>query len=76
MTYADPRKNPNSWLVTIIADLIDQNTENSLKQASAAIFTIVNSLEPGLIDELFHEWIESYVALLEQAENKNSNSLQ
>lgn len=73
MKKIDPRERPNLWLSAVICSLIDMNTEDSTDAAKAAIETISQWLEPGLIDDLFKPWIDVYVGLLEADQNNESN---
>ena len=73
MDYASPKKNPNTWLTAVLLDLLEQDTEESKENLSSAIRTLVNYLEPGLIDQAFAPWIDQYTELLEKSENNQSN---
>ena len=73
MEYADPKENPTQWLTAVCLDLLKQNTEESKAAIMSAIQTLVNYLEPGLIDQAFAPWIDQYLLLLGQHENNQSN---
>lgn len=73
MPIIDPRVKPNLWLSATICDLIDQGTEESLAAAKEAASAISQWIEPGLIDDLFHRWIEEYLNLLESDQSTESN---
>jgi hypothetical protein len=69
MPTIDPRVKPNLWLSATICDLIDQGTEESLAAAKEATSAISQWLEPGLIDDLFRQWIEDYMNLMESRQS-------
>ena len=73
MKTIDPRVKPNLWLSATICDLIDQRTDESLEAAKVAANAISQWLEPGLIDDLFQDWIQQYVALMEEDQSTESN---
>ena len=73
MEYASPQANPTVWLTAVLVDLLKQNTEESKVALVSAIQTLVNYLEPGLIDQAFAPWIDQYMELLAQHENNQSN---
>lgn len=72
-TILDPRVKPNAWLSAVLCDLVDQGTEDSLAAVKEAVTVISPWLEPGLIDDLFQDWIEEYLKLLEADQNTGSN---
>jgi len=76
MEYADPKENPTQWLTAVCLDLLKQNTEESKAAIMSAIQTLVNYLEPGLIDQAFAPWIAHYNALLVQSESNQSTAVQ
>ena len=73
MEYADPKENPTQWLTAVCLDLLKQNTEESKAAIMSAIQTLVNYLEPGLIDQAFAPWIDQYMELLDRQESSHSN---
>jgi hypothetical protein len=73
MKHADPRHNPNGWLAAVMLDLLEQDTKESKKLLADAIRVTTHGIEPGLIDELFWTWIESYVPLLDEAQSNQNN---
>ena len=74
--YLDPRASPNKWLKFILLDLLKQDTEESKKALEWALPAMASWLEAGLIDQLFAEWIEQYIHLLEKPENNQNNENQ
>ena len=74
--YLDPRASPNKWLKFTLLDLLKQDTEESKKALEWALPAMASWLEAGLIDQLFAEWIEQYVHLLEKPENNQNNENQ
>jgi hypothetical protein len=73
MKYANPNEDPTSWLIAVMLDLLKQDTNESKVALTSAIKTVVNYLEPGLIDQAFAPWIVHYTELLAQHENNQSN---
>ena len=71
--YANPQADPAKWLVAVMLDLLKQDTSKSKADLASAIKTVVNYLEPGLIDQAFAPWIEQYMELLAQHENNQNN---
>ena len=71
--FVDPRKDPNRWLAAVLLDLLEQDTTEAKVAVTLGIQTIVNYLEPGLIDQAFGPWIDQYVDLLTEHENNQSN---
>ena len=76
MDYASAQANPTVWLTAVLLDLLEQNTEESKAALMSAIQTLVNYLEPGLIDQAFAPWIAHYTELLAQSENNQSTFVQ
>ena len=64
---------PNAWLSAVLCDLVDQGTEDSLAAVKEAVTVISPWLEPGLIDDLFQDWIEEYLKLLESDQSNKSS---
>ena len=58
MKYVDPVKNPNLWLEMTILKMIEEREPENNQALTAAIKAIVHWLEPGLIDQLFGDWIQ------------------
>jgi hypothetical protein len=58
-----PAKEPNKWLCAILVDLLEQNTEASRSDLRQAITEMAMWMEPGLIDQLFADWIDQYQSL-------------
>ena len=55
-----PAKEPNKWLCAILVDLLEQNTQASRSDLRHAITEMAMWMEPGLIDQLFADWIDQY----------------
>lgn len=73
MKYANPNEDPTSWLITVMLDLLKQDTNQSRDALTSAIKTVVSYLEPGLIDQAFAPWIDQYMELLNRQESSHSN---
>lgn len=72
MKYVDPVKNPNQWLeLTILKMIEEKNPENS-EALKNAIHAIVHWLEPGLIDQLFGDWIHAYLEAQRELESSQN----
>lgn len=72
--YLDPRREPCKWLGETFLDLLNQDTEEAKKALEWALPRIANWLEPGLIDQLFGDWIDQYLDLLSKHENNQNSS--
>lgn len=68
--YLDPRREPCQWLGVVLTDLLEQDTEESREALKWAFPRLALWLEPGLVDQLFQPWIEDYIKILEEKENK------
>ena len=71
--YVDPVKNPNLWLELTILKMIedrDSANESALRQA---IHAIIHWIEPGLIDQLFGDWIQQYLDAQSALESNQNN---
>ena len=73
MKYVDPVKNPNLWLEMTILKMIEEREPENNEALTAAIKAIVHWLEPGLIDQLFGDWIQVYLNQLDELESSQSN---
>ncbi len=72
MKYVDPVKNPNLWLEMTILKMIEEREPENNQALTAAIKAIVHWLEPGLIDQLFGDWIQVYLNQLDELESSQS----
>ena len=72
MKYVDPVKNPNLWLEMTILKMIEEREPENDEALTAAIKAIVHWLEPGLIDQLFGDWIQVYLNQLDELESSQS----
>ena len=73
MKYVDPAKNPNLWLEMTILKMIEEREPENNQALTAAIKAIVHWLEPGLIDQLFGDWIQVYLNQLDELESSQNN---
>ena len=73
MKYVDPVKNPNLWLEMTILKMIEEREPENNQALTAAIKAIVHWLEPGLIDQLFGDWIQVYLSQLDELESSQNN---
>lgn len=76
MKILNPKTHPNRWLEAILKDLLAQDTPESKAMLMGAIPNLCYWLEPGLIDDLFAEWIDQYMDLVAEQEKNCSNSHQ
>ena len=60
----------------MLIDLLEQDTEESKEALKWAFPRMAQWLEPGLIDQLFAPWIESYLELLDEQENNHNKKTQ
>jgi len=72
MKYVDPVKNPNLWLEMTILKMIEEREPENNQALTAAIKAIVHWLEPGLIDQLFGDWIQVYLNQLDELESSQN----
>lgn len=72
MKYVDPVKNPNQWLELTILKMIEDRTPENDAALKGAIHAIVHWLEPGLIDQLFGNWIHDYLDLQNELESNQN----
>ena len=73
MKYVDPVKNPNLWLEMTILKMIEEREPENNEALTAAIKAIVHWLEPGLIDQVFGDWIQVYLNQLDELESSQNN---
>jgi len=59
--YIDPRKEPNIWLAAMFDHLLQVGDDDSLQSLRSGYYQLCNVIEPGMIDSLFHTWIEAYL---------------
>lgn len=76
MSYLTPMENPNKWLVAVMLDLLEQDTEASKEALEYCIKTLVTSVDPGLIEQAFGSLIFHYEDLLNEQGNNQSNDSQ
>ena len=74
--YIDPRGEPCKWLGAVLIDLLEQDTEESKEALKWAFPRMAQWLEPGIVDQLFAPWIESYLELLAEQENNRNKKTQ
>jgi hypothetical protein len=73
MIYLTPMENPNKWLVAVMLDLLEQDTEASKEALEYCIKTLVTSVDPGLIEQAFGSLMFHYEDLLGELENNQSS---
>ena len=70
MKYIDPVATPNKWLKATLSSMVGQpEFEDELREAVVAM---ADWIEPGVIDDIFVNWIESYQKAVDQLENNHS----
>ena len=73
MKYVDPATNPNLWLEMTLIKLIEENKPENVAVIKQALHVIIHWLEPGLIDQLFGDWIQQYQeGMCEHKNNQNT----
>lgn len=75
-TYADPDKNVNLWLRSLLLDALNQRDKNADLILSVAIDKLTNIADPGMIEESFELWIQRYRELLAEHCSTQSNARQ
>ena len=73
MSYIQPQKEPNRWLQVVLLDMLEQNTEDSRADLKEGITRLAAWIEPGLIDQLFADWVDEYLSLLAELESNRSS---
>lgn len=73
MKIVDPAVEPNKWLEMTLLQLIKEDNEESQEALKSAIHAITHWLEPGLIDQLFGHWMETYRDALDEYKNSDNN---
>ena len=73
--FLDPRPEPNKWLAATFLNLLKRSNEEpeAMEALKWAIPQLCHCLEPGYIDQIFADWIEHYVELLVNNQNKANN---
>ncbi len=71
MRKVDPIARPNEWLHLTLLALLD-GPEESKESLKDAIRILCHWLEPGLVDQVFGTWIESYLEAEKQESNRNN----
>ena len=72
--YLDPRREPNKWLKAVLLDCVeDSSSEESKAMLRFGITTLIDYIDPGLIDQAFAPWIEGYLSVLAEEKSKQSN---
>lgn len=72
MSSIDPKTNPNKWLTASILDLVEKAVEGdkeSKEVLGLAIRHICLGLEPGFIEDVFDQWIDSYIEKCKSNQN-------
>ena len=73
MSHINPKREPNKWLQAVLLDMLEQNTEDSRADLREGIKRLAAWTEPGLIDQLFADWVDEYLSLLAELESSRSN---
>jgi hypothetical protein len=76
MTYVNPKNNPNEWLAASCKALLDDVTKESNEAVWEIVDTLIDYVEPGLIDQAFAPLIAQYMETLEEYEKMNNSSAQ
>ena len=71
--YVDPRKTPNLWLELTILKMIEDRDPANEDALRHALHVIIHWLEPGLIDQLFGDWIQQYLDAQNALESSQNN---
>ena len=71
----DPRPEPNKWLAATLLNLLNRSAEEpeTMEALKWAIPQLCHSIEPGYVDQIFADWIEEYLELLANNQNKVNN---
>ena len=71
--YVDPVKNPNLWLELTILKMIEDKDPANQSALRHALHAIIQWIEPGLIDQLFGDWIQQYLDAHSALESSQNN---
>ena len=71
--YVDPVKNPNLWLELTILKMIEDRDPANESALRHALHAIIHWIEPGLIDQLFGDWIQQYLDAHSALESNQNN---
>ena len=71
--YVDPVKNPNLWLELTILKMIEDKDPANESALRHALHAIIHWIEPGLIDQLFGDWIQQYLDAHSALESNQNN---
>ena len=71
--YEDPVKNPNLWLELTILKMIEDRDPANESALRHALHAIIHWIEPGLIDQLFGDWIQQYLDAHSALESNQNN---
>ena len=71
--YVDPVKNPNLWLELTILKMIEDKDPANESALRHALHAIIHWIEPGLIDQLFGNWIQQYLDAHSALESNQNN---
>jgi len=71
----DPRPEPNKWLAATLLNLLNRSAEEpeTMEALKWAIPQLCHSIEPGYVDQIFADWIDEYLELLANNQNKVNN---
>ncbi len=71
----DPRPDPNKWLAATLLNLLERSEEEpEAKEALKwAIPQLAHCTAPAYVDQAFADWIDQYIELLENNQNKVNN---
>ena len=73
--FLDPRPEPNKWLAATFLDLLKRSNKEpeAMEALEWAIPQLCHYIEPGLVDQVFADWIEQYLEILVNNQNKVDN---
>ena len=71
--YVDPVKKPNLWLELTILKMIEDRDPANESALRHALHAIIHWIEPGLIDQLFGDWIQQYLDAQSALESNQNN---
>jgi hypothetical protein len=72
VSYVDPTEDVRRWLRAILVDMLDHPSEHSNGALKVAIAALTDIAEPTLIHDVFGSWVDIYIALMEEYQNKKS----
>jgi len=73
MSFVQPEENVNKWLRSVLLDMLDRYSDNTVQALQSAITILTYMVEPGMLEESFAQWIDCYEELLAEYQSSGSS---